>query len=460
MTIREHVWENLRLAIPVMLGNLGHVAIGVTDNVMVGHVNAVSLAAAGLAFVIFNVLLLFGIGVSYAITPLVASAHGEKNEKSVIEIVRHGFLINVINGILLVVAVFFGSNLLYNLDQPAEVVTLAIPFLNIITFSMIPILIFQTFKQFAEGLGQTRIALYVIIGTVLVNIVLNYAFVYGNLGMPSLGLIGSGIATLVSRLLMAVAMMAYVYHYAAFRKYRKMFSAGNYDTGIIKKMLHLGVPSGVQFIFEVAAFDFSLVMMGWFGTSIQAAHQIAINMATISYMTTAGLAAAATIRVGYYHGSGDAANMKKATYSILAIAMVVMLICGVIFIGGRDSLPGLYVSEPEVIKIASSLLIIAGLFQLADGAQVVCTSALRGLQDVKIPSLFIFVAYWLVGLPLGYWLAFVAGVGPTGIWWGLLIGLTLTALAMYARLRSKINLLASAVNADVRSVPKKIFHIF
>jgi MATE family multidrug resistance protein len=434
-----HFRENFKLAYPVMLSNLGHVLMGVTDNIMVGHVNAVSLAAAGLATVVFNVLLLFGIGVSYAITPLVAQAHGERNENKIIDTVKHGLVINFCNSLILIMAVTFGKNLLYKINQPPEVVTLAIPFLNIITFSLIPVMIFQTFKQFAEGLSLTRIAMVVMLGANLVNILLNYLLVYGHWGFPAMGLQGSGWATFFSRLFMAFAIAAYIYLHPSFRNFRPIFQLGNYAAPLFKTMLNLGVPSGVQFIFEVAAFDFSLVMMGWLGAEMQAAHQIAINLATLSYMTTAGLAAAATIRVGYYLGTHDFNNMKLAAYTLLIMAIIFMCAWGFVFVFGRHWLPPLYVDDVSIFPIASSLLIIAGLFQLSDGIQVVCVAALRGMQDVKVPSVYIFIAYWLIGLPLGYYLAFILGIGGTGIWWGLFIGLTLTALAMFLRLRMLIH---------------------
>jgi multidrug resistance protein, MATE family len=444
LTLRHHIGENFRLAFPAMLSNLGHVLMGVSDNIMVGHLNAVSLAAAGLALVIFNVLLLFGIGVSYAMTPLVAEAHGENNNEKVVTTVRHGFVVNVVNSCVLILAVYFGKNLLYHLDQPAEVVGLAIPYLRIITFSLLPVMIFQTFKQFAEGLSQTQIAMMVMIAANVVNVILNYVLIYGVLGFPALGLEGAGWATLFSRVFMAAAIVLYIRYHTGFRRYAGVFSPGGYDTTRFKKILDLGLPSGVQFIFEVAAFDFSLVMMGWLGTRTQAAHQIAINLATISYMTTAGLAAAATIRVGYYLGRRDIKNLQVAAYSLLGMATCVMLVWAILFIGGRYWLPGLYVDEADVIPVAASLLVIAGLFQLADGTQVVCASALRGLQDVKLPSLFILVSYWIVGLPLGYLLTFQLQIGPTGIWWGLFIGLSLTAIAMFFRLRQLIRRLKVA----------------
>ncbi|MFZ6012167.1 MAG: MATE family efflux transporter [Bacteroidota bacterium] len=435
MNYRQHIRENLRLALPVMLSNLGHVLMGVTDNVMVGHINAVSLAAAGLATVVFNVLLLFGIGVSYAITPLVATAHGEQNDGKIVDVVRHGLVINFLNSLVLIACVFVAQNLLYKINQPAEVVSLAIPFLNIICYSLIPVMIFQTFKQYTEGLSHTDVAMIIMIGANVVNVLLNYLLVFGHLGFPAMGLEGSGWATFYSRVFMAIAIIVYVYYNKRFKKYRAAFSFVNYSRDLFKKLLNLGIPSGVQFIFEVAAFDFSLVMMGWLGVYTQAAHQIAINLATISYMTTAGLASAATIRVGYFLGRRDFRNMHMAAHSLLGMALAVMCVWAVLFIFGRYWLPSLYVNDPGVISIASSLLVIAGLFQLSDGTQVVCIAALRGLLDVKIPSALIFISYWIIGLPLGYYLAFVLDFGGNGVWWGLFIGLTLTATAMFARLR-------------------------
>jgi MATE family multidrug resistance protein len=446
MTIRSHIRENLHLALPVMLSNLGHVLMGVTDTVMVGHLNAESLAAAGLALVVFNVFMLFGIGVSYAITPLVAAAHGEKNDSTITETLRHGLVINVINAAILIGVVEVGKNLLYHINQPAEVVERAIPFLSIIAFSLVPMMIFQTFKQFAEGMSNTRVALVVMIFANILNVILNYILIYGHLGFSPLGLVGSGWATFTSRVFMAIAIAVYIYYMPSFRKFRDGFSLGNYSKRLLSKMLHLGIPSGVQFIFEAAAFDFSLVMMGWLGTKTQAAHQIAINLATLSYMITTGLATAATIRVGYFSGTRDYKNMRLAVYTLLGMALLLMTIFASIFIIGNNWLPTLYINDSEVIPIAASLLVVAALFQLSDGTQVVCASALRGLQDVKIPSVFILISYWIIGLPLGYWLAFKSGYGAIGIWLGLFIGLTLTALGMFWRLQWMINRYSLAVN--------------
>src|SRR5258706_3331716 len=428
-----HISSSLKLAVPVMLSQLGHVMMGVVDSMMVGHVGAVPLAASSLANVAFNVILLFGIGVSYAITPLVASAYGEDNAGRIADVLKHGLAINFINSLGLVAIVIGAKNILYHIDQPEDVVVEAIPYLSVITFSVIPTLIFQASRQFTEGLSRTRIAMVAVIGSNIIHVPLNYIFIFGKLGFPAMGLVGAGWATLISRIIMAVAIALYVYRSPSFKKFRLGFSIGHYSRSLISKMLHIGLPAGVQFIFEVAAFDMSAVMMGWLGTKTLAAHQIAINLATISYMTTSGLAAAAAIRVSNEIGKKDFATLRTVAFVLLSIAMSIMLLWGLLFVLGRDFLPTLYVSDPEVIAIAAPLLIIAGFFQLSDRVQVVCLGALRGLHDVKIPSLFIFVAYWIIGLPLGYFLAFEIGWGGVGVWTGLLIGLTLTAGAMVLR---------------------------
>jgi MATE family multidrug resistance protein len=430
MNLRTEIRENLRLAVPVMLSQLGHVLMGVVDNMMVGRLGATALAAVGLANVIFNVFLLFGIGMSYAITTLVAQADGERDTKGVSAVLKHGLAINLITACILVLVVFAGKNLLRYMGQPADVVSLSIPYLNIVTISIIPVLLFQTFRQLSEGLSNTRLAMVVVLGGNVLNIALNYLLIYGKGGFPALGLNGAGYATLISRVVMALAIAWYVYRAPFFKAYRSGFRLRHFSKKMFSRMLHIGIPAGLQFIFEVVAFDFSLVMMGWLGTQALAAHQIAINLATISYMTTSGLAAAATIRMGREWGRNDIPRLRFAAFTIIKMALVWMSVWAVVFIAGRSFLPALYVTDAEVISLAAPLVVIAGLFQLSDGLQVVSVGALRGLQDVKIPSLLIFVSYWVVALPLGYGLAFVWGWGAIGIWLGLLLGLTLVALAV------------------------------
>lgn len=416
-----------------MISMLGQVMTGVADSVMIGWTGAIPLAASALANSFFSVLLFFGIGVSYAMTPLVAEADGAGNENKIVDTLRHGLIINLVTGAILVLIVWAGQNALRHIRQPEDVVALAIPYLLIITYSFIPTMIFQTFRQFAEGLQRTRMAMVIMIVSNLINIVLNYVLIYGIWIFPEMGLNGAGWATFIARMVMAIWMAAYVFYGKRFAHYRTGFQAGNYSSALFNKMLHIGIPAGAQFIFEAAAFGLSAIMMGWLGAIPLAAHQIAINLATVSYMTTSGLGAAATIRVGIFFGMRDRTALRRAGFTLIGLALFVMMLWGILFLAGRHYLPSLYIDDVGVLTVAAPLMVIAGFFQLSDGMQVVCAGALRGLQDVKVPSLLIFVAYWIIALPLGYWLAFPIGLGAEGIWFGLLVGLTLTATAMFAR---------------------------
>ena len=429
----EHLKKNFLLAYPVMISQLGHMMVNVADSVMVGQLGALPLAGASLANVIFHLLLTFGIGISYGMTPLVATADGEGNTEKSSEVLKHGLLINTVTGVLLFIIVFLGGNILFYLNQPKDVVQMAIPYLNIVTLSLIPLMVFQTFRQFAEGLSYTKQAMIIVIGSNLINVGLNYILIYGKLGFEPMGLNGAGWASFIARIILAIWIFVYIYYNKRFREYRAGFSLSGFKKKLTKKILSIGVPAGMQYIFEVGAFGFAVIMIGWIGTKALAAHQIAINLAAISYMAASGLSAAATIRVGNQLGKKDFPTLRAAAFTIYGMVITFMTFCAILFIVGRYFLPSLYINDPEVIGIAASLIIIAGFFQLSDGVQVVSLGALRGMEDVKVPTLMTFIAYWALALPLGYFFGFPLGFGAQGVWYGLLIGLTIVAIVMFWR---------------------------
>jgi MATE family multidrug resistance protein len=429
----RHFNTNFFLAYPVMLSQLGHVMVGVADSVMVGQLGAEPLAAASLANVIFHLLMTFGIGVSYAITPLVAAADGEGNIRKSAEVLKHGTIINFVIGISLVMIVLIGSKGLYFLDQPIAVVNYAIPYLVIITMSVIPLMLFQSARQFAEGLAHTRQAMYITVASNILNVILNYLLIFGKLGFPELGLIGAGIATLISRVVMAISMWVFVLRTSKYTPYIIEARLVKWSNAIARKMLKIGLPAGLQFIFEVGAFGVSSIMIGWLGAKSLAAHQIAINMASVSYMMATGLSAAATIRVGNQLGKNDIPTLRKVAFSIFMMVVIFMSTFALIFILGRHYLPSLYINDGEVLSLATSLLVIAAFFQISDGVQVVGLGALRGMSDVKIPAFITFVAYWVIGLPVGYVLGFKFDFGIQGIWYGLLTGLSVAAVLLFLR---------------------------
>lgn len=427
MAVKEQLKTTFLLAYPVMLTQLGQVSVGIADSMMVGRIGTLPLAASSLANSIFFVVMMFGIGISMGLTPLVSMASGKGKLKRISRLFSHSLWINASTGLLLTGLILAFSQGLQILDQPAAVTELAKPYLLIITASLVPLMLFQTFKQLAEGLSQTKQAMVITIFSNLVNVFLNYVLIWGVWGFPELGLNGAGWATLFSRVLMMLLMGGYVLYAKRYAVYRLSLVRAKASFPMAVRILKIGVPTGFQFIFEVSAFSAAAIMMGWIGINALAGHQIALNLASISYMMATGLATAGMIRVSHYVGKGDFRAMREAGLVVFGMVTVFMLGCALLFFAFRFYLPTLYIDDPQVISLAASLLILAGFFQISDGVQVVGLGVLRGLEDVKVPTLVTFFAYWGLGLPLGYWLAFEMGMAERGIWVGLLIGLTLTA---------------------------------
>ncbi|MDA0314670.1 MAG: MATE family efflux transporter [Bacteroidetes bacterium] len=421
------------MAYPVVLSQLGQVGVGIADSMMVGRLGALPLAAVSLANSIFFVTMMFGIGISMGLTPLVSMGDGKGRIKRISRLFTHSFWINSAVSILLFFLILGFSQRLWVLDQPKVVQDLALSYLLIITASLIPLMIFQTFKQFAEGLSQTKQAMFITIFSNLVNVFLNWLLIWGMWGFPKMGMNGAAWATLISRILMMLLMGAYVLFTKRYAHYNLRFFLVRLSWPMVRRILKIGIPTGFQFIFEVSAFSAAAIMMGWIGVNALAGHQIALNLASISYMMATGVATAGMIRVSHYIGKGDFVGMKEAGRVVFGMVAVFMFVCALLFFAFRFYLPTLYIDDPQVISLAASLLILAGFFQISDGVQVVGLGVLRGMEDVKVPTLVTFFAYWGLGLPLGYLLAFKFGFGENGIWIGLLSGLTSTAALLFYR---------------------------
>ncbi|MFD2244677.1 MATE family efflux transporter [Pontibacter ruber] len=432
---KEHFSKNFLLAYPVVLSQLGHIMVSVFDSLMVGQIGTVPLAAASLGNSIFMIVMVFGFGVSFSITPLIAAAEGRKNYTRISLLLLNGLFSNLLLGILLFVVGYFLSPYITYLNQPAEVVKLAVPYINVLFLSMVPLMIFQAFKQFAEGLSFTKQSMYITIFANALNIGLNYVLIWGKLGFPEMGMVGAAWATLISRVIMAVMMGIFVLYANRFEIFRRFITFRHLSFIHMYRIFKLGLPISGQMLFEMGAFSFSAIMIGWLGAKELAAHQIAINVASVTYMMASGIAAAATIRVGNQKGLRNFRAMRMAGLSSFAMGAIFMTVSGLLMVLGNDLIPMLYIDDPEVIRIASYLLIIAALFQISDGVQVVGLGALRGLEDVRIPGLISLIAYWVIGLPVGYVLCFKAGFGVNGIWTGLLVGLSVAAVLLFWRFR-------------------------
>lgn len=434
---RLYYKDNFRLAYPVVISQLGHTLVALSDTIIIGHTGDVPLAAVALGSSLFSIFMVVGIGMSYGLTPLIAQEHGRKNLAQCGYLLRHSLVINIVLGLLLSTVIIVGSNYLELLKQEEEVRVLARPFLQLLGFSFFPLMIFLTFKQFAEGLGFTRQAMNIsIIGNVL-NIVIGITLVYGLFGAPKLGVIGVGIGTLTDRILMAVAMAWYVLSSPRFKAYLVHFRQSYLSAAAIKQLLGIGLPVALQYVFEVSAFSGAIVMAGWIGAREQAAHQIAINLASITYMMASGISAAAGIKSGNHFGAGQWRELRSSAIASYHMVLVMMGTTALIFMLGCRLLPLMYISDTAVVDIAANLLIIAAFFQLFDGTQVVGLGILRGLGDVRIPTVITLLAYWVLGLPIGYLLGIYLDFGVQGIWWGLLIGLLTASILLFFRFQHK-----------------------
>ncbi|MFD2585768.1 MATE family efflux transporter [Croceitalea marina] len=433
---------NLKLSYPVILGMLGHTFVAFADNIMVGQLGTAELAAVSLGNSFVFIAMSLGIGFSTAITPLVAEADGAGNRANGKSALKHGLVLCSFLGLSLFGIILLCKPLMYVMQQPKEVVELAIPYLELVAFSLVPLIIFQAFKQFSEGLSQTKYPMYATILANVVNIVLNYLLIFGSFGFPKLGIVGAAIGTLVSRVVMVAFIWYLLKSKKKFHEYVTGFNFKKIEKGVMQKIINLGFPSALQMFFEVAIFTAAIWLSGVLGKNAQAANQIALNLSSMTFMVGMGLGVAAMVRVGNQKGLKDFKALRRIGISIFLLTFLLEIVFATIFLLGRNWLPTIYldvddvanqIDNTEVIFLAAKLLLVAAVFQISDGIQVVVLGALRGLQDVKIPTLITFIAYWLIGFPVSYYLGLFTEYKSTGIWIGLLLGLTASAVMLYLR---------------------------
>ena len=433
--IRPHLRPTLGLAVPVVLSQVGHVLVGFVDSVLVGRLGTVPLAAVSLGLSSVTVIMILGIGLSMGSVPLVAAADGRRDPADLARLLVSSVGLSVLAGLGLVGLGQVVPSLLHYLGQAPAVEALAGPWVRVISWSFLPLMIFQGFREFAEGLGLTRQAMWLSLGGNLVNAALCYALIFGHAGAPALGMVGSAWATLAARWLMAGLMAAYVLLAPKLGEVRAAIRSWWPDAATLRRLFDIGAPIGVQMAFEVGAFAMAAIFIGWLGAVPLAAHQVAINLASMTYMAASGIAAAATIRVGRLAGGGQPAEARLAGFAAYLLGLAFMACMGLLFVLGRHAAPLLYSHDTAVVAQAATLLLIAALFQVSDGLQVVGLGALRGLGDVKVPSVVALLAYWAVALPLSYWLGFGLHYGTPGVWTGLLAGLSIVAVVLLLRFR-------------------------
>lgn len=429
--------NNFKIAYPVIFGMLGHAFVGFIDNIMVGKVGVTELAAVALGNSAVFIAMSFGIGFSTALTPLIAKADGEKNNKEAKAYLKYGILLNVVLSLILFLLLLFAKPLMYLTGQPENVIKLAIPYTNLVAFSLIPLGFYVALKQFADGLSLTKQSMYVTLIGNVINVVLNYLFIYGSFGFPKLGIIGAGVGTLVSRFAMPILMWWMLKNLNKTRDLVTGFNWRVFEMSKFKRITALGIPSALQMIFEVGIFTTAIWMSGILGENHLSANQIALNLATMTFMVANGLGVTAMIRVGNQLGARNYLNLRRIGFSVFLLVLFTQSIFAILLAIFRFWLPSLYLDMDDFSKLnsntlvvaeAAQLLLIAAIFQISDGLQVSALGALRGVQDVKAPMYITFVAYWVVSFPISYFLGLKTELGTMGIWIGLLAGLTVAAV--------------------------------
>jgi MATE family multidrug resistance protein len=433
---------NFQLAYPVIIGMLGHTLIGIVDNIMVGKLGPTELAAVSLGNSLIFVAMSIGIGFSTAITPIIAEADAENNTSKIRSAFHHGLLLCTILGISLFGLVVLAKPIMEWLHQPQEVIVMANPFIDWVAFSLVPLVIYQAYKQFADGLSMTKVSMYAIIMANILHVILNYCLIYGIWIFPKMGIIGAALGTVISRIAMVVFMHVILSRKEQLNKYFHQFSFDEIKKETIKKIVNLGFPSALQMLFEVVLFTTAVWLCGSIGKTSQAANQIALSLASGTFMVAMGLSVASTIRVGNQKGLGDYKGLVVVARSVFLLAIIIEIVFALLFVLLHNQLPGVFLNmenksqlldNQEVVIIAAKLLLVAAVFQISDGIQVVVLGALRGLQDVKIPMHITFIAYWVIGFPISYYLGIHTKLEAVGVWIGLLAGLTAAAVFLYIR---------------------------
>ncbi|MCQ2334062.1 MAG: MATE family efflux transporter [Paludibacteraceae bacterium] len=436
--------RNLKIAFPVMLTQLGASLVGLFDSMMVGHYATADLAAVSFSNAIFFTVMVFAMGALMGITPLVGYEVGHKQisedlgeDKRISSLLLNGIWFTVVLSVVMVVVLGACIPLLDCFGQEESVVEAARPYYLCIVLSIVPFLFFCLQKQFLEGMGNTWVAMVISIFMNGLNILLNWVFIFGHWGAPAMGATGAGIATLISRTIMPLLFLGAIVIKREWRLYFRLFEEQThiFSLGQLKRLWKTGAPIGSQTVLETVLFTLSFIIVGWLGKEALAAQQIANQIADLTFMLALGIGSATTIRVSHQLGRGDIEAVRMASNASIHLVLLMNTIGAVLMISLRHFIPYLFTEDTAVIEIASTLILIAGLFQYADGMQAVGAAMLRGITDVKIPMVYAFIAYIVIALPIGLFCMFVLNWGAPGIWIGFIVGLSVAAVLFHARFR-------------------------
>lgn len=438
MTFYQRIKKNIQLALPISCGQIGQVCINLSDNIMIGSIGGASLAAASLANSIFIIIMVFGWGVSSSISPIISEIHIKKKYENGKILLYNTLVISLLLSIILYLIVLLFIPIFPYLGQSQKIIDKTIPFLKIIALSIIPWVLFESIKKFSEALSITTPGMIITWVGVCLNILLNYILINGKLGLPKMNMVGAAYASCITRLIMLIGLCIFLYKekkkfiYFDICKYRQF-----YNFSFLPRILKIGIPAGLQMLFEVGAFAAASFIAGISGTAELAAHQIVLSLISTTYMLALGFSVTATIRIGDQYAIKNHIELRKIGWSIILMSSIFMLISALIFITWSDQFPLMYVKNKNVVHIASKILTVASIFLVSDGIQSVMIGALKGIYDVKKPMWISFFSYWVVALPLAFFLSIYMHMKALGIWIGLGSGLTICAILLIIRYNNK-----------------------
>ena len=429
--------RNIRLAVPVMITQAGQVFVQMVDNVMIGHLGTAQFAGASFANSIFLIGMVFCTCFTQGLTPFVGQCYGKGEHHKVTEYFKSSFVLDIAVSLVVVALLLAIIPFMGHMGQDSDILVYAKEYYVTITLSLIPFAMFFAIRNFSEGIGITKYAMYITVIANLLNVFLNWVFIYGKLGAPEMGVKGAAFSTLICRILMFVAFAILIFIIKDYKRFTSGIRAPFLNLGLIREMFPTSLSIALQGLAEMVAFSLSGIMMGWFGKIALAAHQCTTLMSTCSFMIAQGIGAAATIRVSHQFGERRYKDSQKAGFAAMHMAVVFMGICGIIYIIFRKSLPHIFSTDPQVVDLASKLIVVMATYQVFDAMQLTNGASLRALKDVKLPLLYLCISYYVISLPLGYFCAKYLNFGPAGIWFGLVIGLMCVAFLFFFRFKKK-----------------------
>ncbi len=450
MNLRSEAAQTWKLSAPIILGELIQMALGIIDTAMVGAISYRQLAAAALVNSVMNIPFVLGLGITMGVSQTVSMAHGRKDSQQVSHYFYNGFWVCSIAAIIIAVLLVMSKGVLFHLGQDAMVAILAGPYLQVMAWSIIPSLMFMAIKQFTDGLELTRTAMILSLAALPINVFINWLLIYGHWGFPRLELVGAAYGTLFARLFILIALAVIVLSHKRFRRYIAVRQhQWKLKKETIRELLHIGVPSSLQIGMESGAFAVSGIIIGTLGAVEQAAHQIALSCAAFTFMIPLGLSQGSSIRTSNAWGRKAWHTIEVIGKSSLLSGLVYGSACALFYVCIRHILPRAFTHDEPVIAIASMLMLYAAFFQISDATQAIGVGLLRGVKDVKAPTLYVAIAYWVIGIPVGCLMALYFKMGAAGMWIGFLSGLTFSSLLLNRRF-FRILKRTKAVVADIR----------